>query len=146
MIIILVIYLLKSKQNMAENVKKLSESAILSAALDKCRELHFEASDGEPNEESKREAHIIGIGELSRWKENPAKAESIIAELYPEEDPKFYFATLEYVLRHFDTLYDAVQKSWIKENGTKEKLPSPNKGIASTSRGVQEQVHDILLN
>jgi hypothetical protein len=118
---------------MGENEKKLRESELLRAALDKCRELLESVGNFEPTENIKRDARLLGIAELNRWKQNPAAEESIIAELYPEEDPKLYFRTLEYVLRHFETIYDS-----IKKNRTSKIETTP------TSRDVKRQIENIL--
>ena len=139
---------------MGDKEKENSQSAILPAALYKCRELMtsvIEAESDEPGEEPnnepdriKKDAHLLAIAELNRWKQNPAGEESIISELYPEENPKFYFQTLEYALRHFDTLFEAVQKAWMQEKPKNETIPANQKEIAPTSKMVRSQVNDTL--
>lgn len=95
----------------------LQPNEIFNSAIEKCKELIWEISGEEdPTEATKRDVRLTALGELSRWKQDKIEEERIFSTIYPDEDPKIYYQTLEYLLRHFETIYEATIKTWVFNN------------------------------
>ena len=125
---------------MSEIEKKITDSELKDSAIRIYKDFLLGVSTLKTvvNDDAKRQARLYAIAELTRWQQDPAREEAIIAEINPNQDPKLYFEAIKYLLipKHFDTIHEGVQKMLEQETNTKN--------IASTTQETRSDINDAL--
>lgn len=125
---------------MTEKEKKLSDPELMESAIQIYKEFVWGVSADKPvlDEETKRQARLYAIAEMTRWPQDPATEEALIAEIYPSQDPKLYFEAIKYLLnpKHFEAIHNAVLKLWHQEKS--------GEAISSSRNSVHTSVNDAL--
>ncbi len=125
---------------MSEIEKNLTDPELMDSAIQIYKEFVWGVSADKPvlDEETKRQARLYAIAELTRWQQDPVTEEALIAEIYPTQDPKLYFEAIKYLLKpkNFEAIHNTVLKLWHQEKS--------GETVSSSRQRVQTSVNDAL--